>query len=170
MWPRGILLGPHRLTLDQILEADLAADLGENRDAVRVPFAEHVARVGLLVLVDLQESAGRHFVFLDLAALVVDQRDFAVAREHDPLAVGVGDDLEPRVLDDAAALGLDIALLDVVLTDAADVERPHRELRARLADALGGDDAHGHALFDQRAGRQVHAVAVAADAQRTHRK
>ena len=63
-------------------------------------------------------------------------------------------------------LGLDVALFDVVLTDAADVERTHRELRARLADALGGDDAHGHAFFDQRAGRQVHAVAAAADAQR----
>ena len=75
-------------------------------------------------------------------------------------------DLEPRVLHDAAALGLDVALLDVVLTDAADVERPHRELRARLADALGGDDADRHALFDQRAGREVHAVAAAADAER----
>ena len=53
-----------------------------------------------------------------------------------------------------------------VLTDAADVERTHRELRARLADRLGGDDADGHAFFDQRAGREVHAVAAAADAQR----
>ena len=41
-----ILLGPHRLAFDQVLEADLAARLGENRDAVRVPFAEDGAGVG----------------------------------------------------------------------------------------------------------------------------
>ena len=63
-------------------------------------------------------------------------------------------------------LALDLALLDGAGGRAADVERTHRQLRARLADGLGGDDADGHALFDQRAGRQVHAVAQAADAQR----
>ena len=45
--------------------------------------------------------------------------------------------LQPRELDDTALLGLDIAFFDVVLTDAADVERTHRELRARLADRSG---------------------------------
>ena len=63
-------------------------------------------------------------------------------------------------------LALMSLFFDVVLTDAADVERPHRELRARLADALGGDDADRHALFDQRTGRKVHAVAAAANAER----
>ena len=55
---------------------------------------------------------------------------------------------EPGELDDAGLLGFVIAFFDGALTDAADVERTHRELRARLADALGGDDAHGHAFFD----------------------
>ena len=41
-----------------------------------------------------------------------------------------------------------------------------RQLRARLADALGADDAHRHALLDQRPGGEVHAVAQGADAQR----
>src|SRR5262249_24871508 len=49
--------------------------------------------------------------------------------------------------------------------DAADVERSHGELRARLADRLRGDDADGHAGLDELAGRQVHAVAAAADTQ-----
>ena len=154
------------MAFDQVFEADLAAGFGQNRNAVRIPFAEDGARLDFLVLVDLEDGAGRHFVLLHFAAFVVDERDFAVAGEHDLLAFVVRHDLEPRVLDDAAALGLDIAFFDVVLTDAADVERTHRELRARLADALGGDDADGHALFDQRAGRKVHAVAAAADAQR----
>ena len=65
-----------------------------------------------------------------------------------------------------ARLALYLALLDGPLADAADVERPHRQLRARLADALGGDDAHRHALLDERPGREVHAVAEPADAER----
>src|SRR6185295_16582032 len=61
---------------------------------------------------------------------------------------------------------LDIAFLDVVLTDAADVERTHRELSARLTDRLSGDDAHGHALFHKRTGGQIHTVTTTANAQR----
>ena len=40
----GVVLDPHRLALDDVLEADLAADLGEDRDVVRVPLAEHLRR------------------------------------------------------------------------------------------------------------------------------
>ena len=63
-------------------------------------------------------------------------------------------------------LRLDVLLLDAAGGDAADVEGPHRELRARLADRLGGDDPDGHARLDELAGGQVHAVAAPADAQR----
>ena len=51
------------------------------------------------------------------------------------------------------------------LTDAADVEGAHGELRAWLADRLGGDDADRHAFLDEVAGGQVHAVAEPADAE-----
>jgi len=44
------------------------------------------------------------------------------------------------------------------------VERAHGQLRARLADRLGGDDADGLADADEEAGREVPAVAQAADA------
>ncbi len=40
---RRVDLDLHRLVLDDVLEADLAADLGEDRDVVRVPLAEHGA-------------------------------------------------------------------------------------------------------------------------------
>jgi hypothetical protein len=43
--------------------------------------------------------------------------------------------------------------------DAAGVERPHRQLRARLADRLGGDDADRLARRDHLAGGEVAAVA-----------
>src|SRR5437879_2585600 len=47
---------------------------------------------------------------------------------------------------------------------AAGVERAHRELRARLADGLGGDDAHGLTGVHELAAREVASVAGAADA------
>ena len=51
----------------------------------------------------------------------------------------------------------------VLARDTARVEGSHRELRARLADRLRGDDADRVADLDQPAGRQVAAVAVRAD-------
>src|SRR5262249_43388489 len=42
------------------------------------------------------------------------------------------------------------------------VERAHRELRARLADRLRGDDAHREAAFDETPGREIAAIALRA--------
>ena len=55
-------------------------------------------------------------------------------------------------------------LLGANLTDATDVERTHRELRAGLADRLRRDDADRLADVDHVATRQVTAVAQRADA------
>ena len=59
-----------------------------------------------------------------------------------------------------------IAQVDAVLLThlggAADVERTHGELRARLADRLGGDDPHRLADLDRAVGGQVAPVALLA--------
>ena len=60
----------------------------------------------------------------------------------------------------------DVALGEAAQGDAARVERPHGQLRARLTDGLGGDDAGGQTLFDELAGAHVHAVAHGTDAGR----
>ena len=52
----------------------------------------------------------------------------------------------------------------VELGGAADVEGPHRQLGARLADRLGGDDADRLADIDRRAAGEIAPVAFAADA------
>ena len=44
------------------------------------------------------------------------------------------------------------------------MERAHRELRAGFADGLGGDDADRFTELDQRSGREVATVAMAANA------
>src|SRR5213076_2560563 len=57
------------------------------------------------------------------------------------------------------------AVRDVGAGDAARVERPHRQLRAGLADRLRGDDPDRVADLAQPAGRQEDSVAAAADAE-----
>ena len=64
--------------------------------------------------------------------------------------------------DDAFGARLERALLDLAARRrTTDVERAHRELRARLADRLGGDDADRLADVDLVAAREVAAVALA---------
>ena len=82
----GVLFHTHRFAFDDVLVADLAADFGQNRDAVRIPLAEDRARLDFLVFFDQQVRAGGNFVLLQLAALGIENRDFAVAGEHDLLA------------------------------------------------------------------------------------
>ena len=52
----------------------------------------------------------------------------------------------------------------ILAGDAAGVEGAHGELRARLANGLGGDDANRRAHLNQTASRQVLPVATGADA------
>ena len=54
------------------------------------------------------------------------------------------------------------AVRDVRAGDTAGVERPHRQLGARLADRLGGDDAHRVADLAHLARRREDAVAALA--------
>ena len=67
--------------------------------------------------------------------------------------------------DEAFGARLDRALLDLAARRrSTDVERAHRELRARLADRLAGDDADRLADVDLVAAREVASVALGADA------
>ena len=94
---------------------------------------------------------------LDLGpASLADDLDDAV--DVADLGLALGDAGLEQLLDARQAGG------DVEAGDAAGVERPHRELRARLADRLGGDDADRLADADQLAGGEVAAVARPADA------
>ena len=81
-----------------------------------------------------------------------------------PSRVG-GDVLVRLELHLAVEIRLDEGLLGD-LRRAADVERAHGELRARLADRLGGDDAHRLAHVDRSAAGKIAPVASAADAVR----
>ena len=163
---RGIDLDFHRFVFDDVVESDLAADLGQDRNVVRVPLAEHAAAADRLAVFDHHDRTVGNVVFLELATLGVEDLDLAVTRQRDLLPFVVDHDVQADELDLALALALDVLFLDAAGGDAADVERAHRELRAGLADRLGADDPDGHAHLDQLPGGQVHAVTAAANPQR----
>ena len=145
----GILLDPERLAFDHVLEPDLAGDFGQDRDRVGIPLDEDRTRLDLLILRDPEDAAGRNLELLQLVSLGVDDRELAVAGQHDRLALFVLHGPQAGELHRAGSLGLVLALLDRTLADATNVEGPHRELRAWLSDALGGNDADRHALFNE---------------------
>ena len=95
---------------------------------------------------------------LDAAPAVLGLDDLDDAVDLADLGLALGHAGLEQLLDARQAGG------DVQAGDAAGVERPHGQLRARLADRLGGDDADGLTEVDQVAGCQVAAVARAADA------
>ena len=129
-----------------------------------------LARLDLLAVGDEDGRAVRHLVLLELAALGVDDGDFAVALQGGEalVAFGIGDlhRIDVAVLDHAAASGLDVIFDQASGGDAAGVERAHGELRSRLADRLRGDDADRQAFLDDLVGAHVHAIAAGTNAAR----
>ena len=63
----------------QVLELDGAADFGQDREGVRIPFGQDLAELDRLAFLDAQPSAIDHVVALFFAALFVDEGDQAGA-------------------------------------------------------------------------------------------
>ncbi len=152
----GVLLATDRFAFDDVLVADLTADFGENRNAVRIPFAEDVA--GFTVWFSATFRCGPRELRTSRVRVPCRSR---IATS--PLRVSTTRSVRRRwsrpssrvSLSDAACLG-DLVSCSSTSRRAgtADVERTHRQLRARFADLLGGDDADGHSFFDHRTGRR----------------
>ena len=70
---------------------------------------------------------------------------------------------EAAVFDDAGVTDLDLGVLGARGSDTTDVEGAHRELRAGLADRLGGDDADGVTDLRDLVGRGIDAVGLGVD-------
>ena len=144
-------------------KSTLPVGLGEDRTRVGIPLRQARAALDLVAFVDMQAGAVRNLVGRQFLARLVDDDD-----RHRPAH---GDELAGAVLGDRAVLDLHRAVevrLDERLVDevgrAADVERAHRQLRARLTDRLRGDDADSLADVDGRTASKVAAVALAANA------
>src|SRR5688500_683641 len=152
--------------LYDVLEPDRARLLGEDRERVGIPLDDDLALLHLLAVLHLQAGAVDDRVALAIAPLLVLDDQRAAAVHDDQLAAVLVrlDDDQPLVVDGARVARVERVLLGYARRGAADVERAHRQLRARLADRLRGDDADRLAELDQPPGRQVAPVAARADA------
>src|SRR5205823_13001980 len=110
-----------------------------------------------------QVRAVGHAVRRKLAPVHVDDRDLTRSRQRQMPAARIDDRRHVTELDGAVDRRFEVRLL-IELRRAADVEGPHRQLRARFADRLGGDDADRLADVDRRAAREITPVALGADA------
>src|SRR2546423_3634766 len=153
----------HGLAFDQVLEADRAGDLGENRTGIRVPFGDALAALDVIALVDLHACTVLDAVHGTFGAVLIDDRDRDITRHGHQLAFRVARNILVPDLDRAFIVRLDERLL-VDLRSAADVERAHGELRARLADRLRRNDADRLAHVDRGAAGEIAPVAFAAHA------
>ena len=95
---------------------------------------------------------------------MVEDGNVRVPVDDDEGPVLVPHPLEVVELEDALVLGLQLGLGRAAHGDAADVERPHGELRPGLADGLGGYDARGLSELDHVAAGHTPTVAELADA------
>src|SRR5690606_761880 len=150
-----------RQAFDQVLEADHAGHLGEDRGGVRVPLGQTLAAPDIRPVLDADAGAVRDLVRLAVLA-VHDHGDDDVAAHGHQVAVrgrnGRADDLGDTGVGRLVERGFRH------LSRTADVEGTHGQLGARLADRLSRDDADGFTNVDVGAARQVTAVAHAADA------
>src|SRR5437867_1387242 len=159
----------HGDALEDVAELHHARRFGEDRDGVRVPLGDHLSALHLLAVALLELGPVHQRIALTLALAVrlgvVDDRDLAVAlAHHDQVAVLALDRRQLDELDEALVARLERGLLGAPAGRAADVERPHGQLRARLADRLRGDDADRLAQVHHVAARQVAPVAPDAHA------
>ncbi len=88
---RRLAFGADRPAFDAVVEADLAADFGQNGHRVRVPLAEDAADFDFFVLGDQQRGPVGNGVVFELAFLRVEDDDLAVSGEDDVLAFLVDD-------------------------------------------------------------------------------
>ena len=100
---------------------------------------------------------------LQFTAVVGDNRNRPVLVQNDVVSVFQFDQAQIVVSKDAFLLGFDLRLLETGSGRPTDMERPHRELRTRLADGLRGNNAHGFAQFNETSGGQIASVTTDAD-------
>ena len=144
-----------------IFEPDNTVRFCNQQLAVRIEDGQGRAGVDGVPFFNFKGRAFKNAIYLARLTAIVADLDAACGRTaHDEVV----DDVHLGKLDRTGVFRLDLVGFRAVGRRAADVERTHRQLRARLADRLSRDDADRHPFFDKTRRRQVHTVAQSADA------
>src|SRR5208282_3111384 len=122
----------HRHAFDDVVELHLAGLFGKNRHVVRVPLHEGLALFDFGAVLERNDRADDDVVIFQFTAVVVEDGHRAVFVQHDVVAILQFNVAQFVVMNGAVVLGFDLRNLEHLRRRAADVERPHRELRARL--------------------------------------
>src|SRR6516164_1144411 len=147
----------------KVLELNRTADFCQDRESVRVPLHDDVAYLRRRAIRYLDLSAVNHRMALALPTSLVNHHHRSVAVHGYEVSVAVLDRLQVVIPQDAIVPGFQRRLLADPAGGTTDVEGPHRELRAGLADGLSGYDAHRLAHLYHAAGGEVPSVAAHAD-------
>ena len=164
-----------REAVHEVVELDHARHFGDDRVGVRIPGRRDLAARHRVAFLDADHRAVRNLVALALATELVHHADLARAGHGHQVPLLVLDGLDVMEADRALVAHFDARGRRRSRRRATDVERAHRELRARLADRLRGDDTHRLADRDRTTAaeiasvaRRAHAVARVARDGRTH--
>src|ERR1700691_3738739 len=149
------------MTFDAILESDNSLHFGHDRPGVRIPLGDTLAALNVLAILDLETRAVLDAVHGAFGAVRIGYRNDEVASHDDLIAVRIADDVLVFDPDSTLEVRLDEGLLRD-LRRAADMERAHGELGARLTDRLCRNDADGLAHIDRRAAGKIASIALAA--------
>ncbi len=135
-----------------------AGKLRQDRERIRIPFEQDLVRLDRIAFGHRDARAVNNRIPLLFAILVVHDGEDAIAVHRNDLALFVAHPLDVDVLCEAIRFRVLLRLLGDSGGRAADVERAHRQLRARFADRLRRDHAHRFAALDQPPRSEIPAV------------
>ena len=132
----------HRLAFEDVAVLNLAADFGDDRRGVRIPFRDQLAALDLVAVALAQFRAVNQRIALAFALAhhagirgdLLGDGDFAVPRHDDQTAVARFHGVTPCRRSTPSLRDFQGGLLGAPAGGTADMEGAHRELGARLAD------------------------------------
>src|SRR5690554_32319 len=146
-----------------VLEAYAAVVFRHDRAGQGIPRCQALTSLDDVAIAHRNGGTVRYLVALTLATVVVENDDLARTGNGHTLTLGVGDIAQADgKAHRTGRLRFDRACRGGTRGRTTNVERTHRQLRARFADRLGGDHTHGFTAVDHGAAAEVAAIAVCA--------
>src|SRR5262249_46167764 len=147
----------------QILELNVSSNFGQDRERERIPRGQQLILRHAAAVFDENVSAVNDLVTRRFTAAIVDDDQRTVAVHRDAFALAALDRLQVEILDRAVLTRFVLGRL-FETRRTTDVERTHRQLRARLANRLRRDNPDGFTDFNRTTSREVAPVALDAAA------